>query len=140
MSHKMPLLVLTLLYAVRMAVNVVHGRAHDMLEVPLAAWQNAFVWGVIVIAPSVVLIVLWFRTSRALAWALAMLLAAGWLFGLFFHFGPANPDHVSAVPDLPGHDLFAQTAVALAFVEPATVLAAVWLARSLEKTMGAEHV
>lgn len=139
MSPKTPLLVLTGLYVVRMAVSLVHGHAHHMLEVPLAAWQNAFVWVVITIAPTAALVGLWFRPSRGLAWGLALLLAASWIFGLFFHFGPPNPDHVNSLPDLPGRDLFAQTALALAVVEPATVAAAVWLAASMRRAKVARH-
>jgi hypothetical protein len=139
MSSRTPLLVLTGLFLVRLAVSAVHGHAHDELAVPLATWQNVFVWGVITIAPTVTMIVLWFRPSSAAAWTLAALLAASWLFGLFFHFGPPNPDHVGSVPDLPGRDLFAATAVALAIVEPATVLAAVWLARRLGQRRMTSH-
>lgn len=50
MNARLQLIVVTALFAVRMAVSIAHGTAHDQLAVPLAAWQNAFVWGVIVIA------------------------------------------------------------------------------------------
>ena len=139
MNAKRPLLILTALFLVRLGVNVAHGHAHDELAVPLAAWQNAFVWMVIVIGPLVAMIWLWIRPSATVAWALAAMLAAGWVFGLYFHFGPMNPDHVSAQPPGTGREMFAMTAAALAIIEPLTALAAVWLARSLGRVGGTTH-
>lgn len=129
-SHRLLLLV-SLLYLVRMVIAFVHGHAHDMLAVPLALWQDAYVWGVIVIAPTLALAWLWYRPAPAVAWLLAALLVAGWVFGLVFHFGPMNPDHVSAMPEMAGRGLFIVTAAALAIVEPAVALAAAWLALAL---------
>ncbi len=131
MGRKTPLIVVTALFVARLAVAFVHGHAHGMLAVPLAPWQDAFVWLVIVLAPIVVIVALWIRPRAAMAWWLAGLLTAGWLFGLYFHFGPANPDHVTSVPNLPGHDLFANSAMALAVVEPVVALSAAWLAWTL---------
>ncbi len=128
MGRKTPLIVVTLLFAVRLVVAFVHGHAHGMLAVPLAPWQDAFVWLVVLIAPTVALILMWTRPRAVVAWVLAGLLAAGWMFGLYFHFGPPNPDHVTVVPEMPGHDLFGTTAIALAVVEPVVAPAAAWLA------------
>ncbi len=139
MTRNRPLLILTALFLVRLGVAFVHGHAHDELAVPLAAWQNAFVWLAILIGPLVAMIWLWIRPSAAVAWALAALLAAGWVFGMYFHFGPINPDHVSAQPPGPGREMFAMTAAALAIVEPLVALAAVWMARSLDRAGGTSH-
>ncbi len=139
MTRNRPLLILTALFLVRLLVSFVHGHAHDELAVPLAAWQNAFVWIVIAIGPLLAMIWLWIRPGAAVAWALAAMLAAGWIFGLYFHFGPLNPDHVSAQPPGAGRDMFVMTAAALAIVEPLTALAAVWLARSLQRVGGTSH-
>lgn len=140
MTRNRPLLVLTALFLVRLGVNLVHGHAHDELAVPLAAWQNAFVWTAIVIGPLVAMIWLWIRPSVAVAWALGAMLAAGWIFGLYFHFGPLNPDHVSAQPPGQGREMFVMTAAALAIVEPLVALSAMWLARSLGRAGGSSHV
>ncbi len=139
MPRNRPLIVLTALFLVRLVVNFVHGHAHDELAVPLAPWQNAFVWATIIVGPVVAIIWLWVRPSVAVAWSLAAMLAAGWLFGLYFHFGPVNPDHVSMQPHTSGRQLFIGTAAALAVVEPLTVLAAVWLARSLNRAGGPKY-
>jgi hypothetical protein len=140
MPRLLPLLVVTVLFALRMIVSFVHGHAHGMLAVPLAPWQNAFVWLVIVASPTVALVLLWIRPRAGTAWTLAGLLAAGWLFGLYFHFGPANPDHVSHVPQLPGHDVFAATAALLAIVEPIAAASAAWLAWTLNHRAETRHV
>ncbi len=126
------LLIVTGLYAMRLAINIVHGHAHDTLAVPLAAWQTAYVWLVIVIGPTVALVWLWIRPSAAVAWSLATLLIASWLFGMYFHFGPMNSDHVSAQQgaDAP---MFKMTAQALLVSEPLVAVAAAILARVLSK-------
>lgn len=139
MNRTRLLLVLTGLLLLRMAIGVAHGQAHDMLAVPLEPWQNVFVQLVIFWGPLVAMIWLWLRPNTAVAWTLAGLLTAGWLFGIYFHFGPPNPDHVSSLPHLPGHELFAWTAAALVVVEPLTAAAAALLARSLSKVRGLEH-
>ncbi len=133
------LLVVSVLYLARMAVAFVHGHAHDKLAVPLELWQDAFVWGVIVIGPTLALAWLWYRPAAPVAWLLAALLVAGWVFGLVFHFGPPNPDHVASMPRMPGRELFIVTAVALAIVEPLVAAAAAWLALSLGKTGERTH-
>ena len=139
MPAKTPLLIVTFLYVIRLGVNFAHGHAHGDLSVPLTEWQQAFVWTVIVVAPTVAVIFLWIRPSAAVAWALTGALAAGWIFGLYFHFGPANPDHVTAMPDAPGRSLFVQTAIALAVVEPLVAVAAGWLALTLGRSKDARH-
>jgi len=132
------LLLVTGLYAMRMAINMAHGHAHDTLAVPLAAWQTAYVWLVIVIGPTVALVWLWIRPSAAVAWSLAALLVASWLFGMYFHFGPMNPDHVSAQQgaDAP---MFKMTAQALLVSEPLVAVAAAILARVLSKAGAPAH-
>lgn len=139
MPSKTPLVIVTFLYLIRLGVSFAHGHAHEELSVPLAPWQQAFVWAVVVVVPTAAVIVLWLLPSAGVAWALTAALAAGWLFGLYFHFGPANPDHVSAMPDAPARSLFVQTAIALAVVEPLVAVAAGWLALSLGRKKGASH-
>lgn len=133
------LFVITGLYAIRMAVNMIHGHAHDTLAVPLAAWQQAYVWLVIAIGPTVALAWLWVRPSAAVAWSLTALLIASWLFGMYFHFGPMNADHVSLQQ---GEDapMFEMTAQALLIIEPLTAAAAAWLARVLSRQGVVAHV
>jgi hypothetical protein len=132
------LLLVTGLYVIRMVINIAHGHAHDTLAVPLEPWQQVFVWLVIVIAPSITLAWLWFRPGAGLAWLLAGILIASWLFGMYFHFGPMNPDHVSAQA---GADaaMFKMTAQALLIIEPTTAIAAAALALKLSRRGAPSH-
>jgi hypothetical protein len=133
------MLVLTGLFVLRTGVGIAHGQAHSMLAVPLAPWQNAFVQLVIFWGPLAAMIWLWLRPTAIVAWILTGLLTAGWLFGVYFHFGPPNPDHVSSLPHLPGHGLFRWTAAALVVVEPLSAAAAAIVARSLGKPREAKY-
>lgn len=121
------LYVVTGLFLVRMGVNLAHGWAHDALSVPLAHWQHGFVWMVILLGPLGAMIWLWVRPGVAAAWTLAGLIAAGWIFGLYFHFGPVNPDHVSTMPQGSDGALFVRTAIGLAVIEPVLAAAATWM-------------
>jgi hypothetical protein len=118
---------LTGLVLLRQLVAFVHGYGHHLLAIPMAMWQHAFILLVIALAPFALLAALWLRRTPAIAWWLIATVAAGSLFGIYFHFGPMNPDHVSTLPDLPGRMLFIVTAallvaVELAFIWPAALL------------------
>lgn len=139
MNRTRLLLIATGLFVLRLGIGVAHGHAHDLLAVPLEPWQNAFVQVVIFWGPLVAIIWLWLRPSAVVAWVLAGLLAASWLFGMYFHFGPPNPDHVASLPHGPGHELFKWTAAALLVVEPLSAAAAALLARSLSKVREYKH-
>jgi hypothetical protein len=133
------LLVSTGLFALRTGIGLAHGHAHQLLAVPLAAWQNVFVQLVIFWGPLGAMLWLWVRRSSAVAWSLTAMLVASWLFGMYFHFGPPNPDHVSTLPHGAGHDLFRWTAAALLLVEPLSAIAAALVARSLSATRKLGH-
>lgn len=104
---------LTAALLVRQGITFLHGSAHDALAVPLAPWQQAFVLVVIVALPFVALVGLWWLRSRAALAFFAAVIAAGMLFGLYFHFGPLNPDHVTHQPAGASATLFLTTAIAL---------------------------
>lgn len=110
---------LTVLVLLRQLVAFVHGYGHHLLAIPMAMWQHVFILVVITIAPFALLAALWWRRAPAIAWWLIGAVAAGSLFGIYFHFGPVNPDHVSTLPDLPGRILFMVTAALLVAVEVA---------------------
>ena len=123
------LYLLTLLVLLRQGIAFVHGYGHHLLSIPMAMWQHAFILVVITIAPFAVLAVLWRRPTKAIAWWLIAAVVAGSLFGIYFHLGPPNPDHVSTLPDLPGRVLFIVTAWLLVASEVAFVVPAVLLWR-----------
>lgn len=121
------LISLGVLIAIRLGIGQLHGSAHDALAVPLAPWQQAFVWIVIVVLPPAAFLALWrLRTRAALGW-LAAIIAAGLLFGLYFHFGPMNPDHVSHQPPDSSGMLFLTTAVALAAIDLVILADVAWI-------------
>jgi len=121
------LTLLTVLALLRQLVAFVHGYGHHLLAIPMATWQHAFILLVITIAPFALLAALWWRRTPAIAWWLIGAVAAGSLFGIYFHFGPVNPDHVSTLPELPGRLLFIVTAALLVVAE----LAFAWPAARL---------
>jgi len=113
----------------RLAIAVVHGGAHDALQVPLAAWQQTFVVVVIVILPVVCVPLFWTRWRAAAAGVAAVSLAAGLLFGLYFHFLLENPDHVAHVAAGPARGRFISTAALLVLAESVATLLCAWLWR-----------
>jgi len=79
-------------------VNALHGMAHSELAIPLSGWQEAFIAGVILVAPAVA----WLLVSRGSptsgGWLLVVSLAGSLLFGVWFHFVAVSADHVSHLP------------------------------------------
>ncbi|MEO8026669.1 MAG: hypothetical protein ABI823_09345 [Bryobacteraceae bacterium] len=106
----------------RFAIACIHGWAHSQLNVPLERWQQAFVIGVITIAPLVCLPFLWTRFRRQAAGFATCCLAAGLVFGLYFHFVQDSPDHVAHVAHGPARTLFVSTAALLIVIESAGML------------------
>lgn len=119
------LIAISLLVLLRQGVGLVHSQAHQMLDVPMEPWQMTFINWVIGIGPFAGLaLVCWLR-SPAAAWLLAAIMGAGMLFGIWHHFGPVNPDHVSMLPAAPGRTLFIATAIGLVVFEAASIVAIV---------------
>ena len=104
--------------AAHLAVSLIHGAAHSGAPVPLSAFQNAFVWIVILAGPLIALWMVW--TGRALGPELFLLTMAGSLvFGVVNHFVIESADHVSHVTSATWRLPFQVTAVALAVLEAA---------------------
>lgn len=130
------LVALGLLLVIRQGIGWLHGRAHEALAVPLAPWQQAFVWIVIVVLPWAAFLGLWRLRTRAALAGLAAVIAAGLLFGVYFHFGPLNPDHVSHQPPGSSGALFRTTAAALAVVDLVILADIAWLGRKAVRDGG----
>lgn len=105
------LTVAALAVVLHLVANAAHGLPHAEAPVPLAAWQWAFVYAVVLLAPVVALGSLWRGRPRAGAGLLAVSMAASLAFGLYFHFGVPNPDHVDAVSAGPWREPFRATAI-----------------------------
>lgn len=110
-----------------LVVNVAHGVAHAAIPVSLAPWQWTFVVVVVFLGPVVAFELL--RRGRAVVGAtlFAVSMAASLAFGLVFHFGPPNPDHVHAVAGQPWAGTFRTTATLVAVSDAIGVLVGIWL-------------
>jgi len=103
--------------AFHFALNLVHGAAHEHYEIPMAMWQDVYIWAVILIAPLVAGGLLLARKLRAGAWLMLGSMAGSALFGIYFHFLLIGPDNISSV-NLNGWGfVFFATAIFLAAIE-----------------------
>jgi hypothetical protein len=123
----------TVLVLLRQVVAQLHGMAHEEVGVGLAAWQWAFVYLVIVAAPIVAVVLYWTRWSQWGAILLGIVMPAGMLFGIYYHFIAVSPDNVQHLPGEHGHAFFIAPAVALVPLELACTIYA-W--RSLRRMRG----
>lgn len=79
-------------------VNALHGMTHSELAIPLSGWQEAFIAGVILVAPAVAWLLVSRGSPAAGGWLLVVSLAGSLLFGVWFHFIAVSADHVSHLP------------------------------------------
>lgn len=107
---------LVLVVAAHLVVTVFHGRAHTGAVVPTSTLASLFILTVIVVAPVVGAVVLWFFSIAGGAWVLALSLAASLVFGVVNHFILESPDHVARIA-IEWRGLFTLTAVLLALTE-----------------------
>lgn len=107
-------------------IAYLHGEAHESLGVGLAAWQWAYVYSVITIAPLVAMALYWtpWRAAGALLLGVAMVGSFG--FGVYHHFLAVSPDHVSHLPAGDAQGMFVATAILLAVSEAAIAAFGFW--------------
>jgi len=110
-------IVCTIAVLAHLAVNLLHGRAHEALGVGLSAWQNIYVIVVILIAPLVAMVLLWTRYARPGLWLLVVSMAASLVFGAVYHYVVVSPDHVSHLPPGDAQGMFRMTALLLILTE-----------------------
>jgi len=120
---------LTVLGAVHLVVAIWHGAAHTELAVALSPGQNLFVYGVIVLAPTVAVGLLWTRYVRLALWVFLTALCASLLFGVYYHYVFVSPDNVHHLPagSAAAHARFALSAAIVALVELASALCAAFV-------------
>ena len=110
-------IVCTIAVLAHLAVNLLHGRAHEALGVGLSAWQNIYVIVVILIAPLVAMVLLWTRYARPGLWLLVVSMAGSLVFGAVYHYVVVSPDHVSHLPPGDAQGMFRMTALLLILTE-----------------------
>ena len=115
-NHQPVDVALATIVLLHLVVSVVHGWAHAGAVVPVSTAANIFILLVIVVAPIVGAVMLWWSSPSGGAWLLAVSLAASLLFGVVNHFVLESPDHVAHVV-AEWRVSFAVTAVLLALTE-----------------------
>jgi hypothetical protein len=87
-----------------------------MLGIGMKAWQNIYIYVVILLAPIVSAVLLW-RRSRAGFLLLGLSMAGSFLFGLAYHFVLPGADNAMSLHAHPWTLTFQVSAVLLALVE-----------------------
>ncbi len=118
--------------------HVLHGNSHVEHQVPLAAWQWAYVIFVIFLAPVVAAVLLWTWLQRVGVWLFLASMAGALIFGLVFHFLVSSPDNVFTLNPGAGREAFRFSAVLVALTEALGCVAGVWaLSKLLRSAEGA---
>ena len=114
----------TLLVLIHGAALVLHGSAHQSLQVVPSPAQQGFIDVIILAAPVVSALLLWLRLEKSGLVLLFTSMLGAFLFGLYYHFILVSNDNVLHLPPGHGQTQFQVTAVAIAVIE----LAGVWIA------------
>jgi len=117
MSNTNYKIVCTVAVLAHLAVNLIHGRAHEALQVNLSAWQNVYVIVVILIAPLVAMVLIWTRYYRFGLMLLVISMGGALIFGAVYHYLVISPDHVSHLPPGDAQGVFRMTALLLILTE-----------------------
>jgi hypothetical protein len=102
---------------VHLAVNVLHGVAHQRLAIEISPAENVFVVLVILIAPLVAGGLLLLKAYRLGAWLLVVSMAGALVFGIYKHFIAPGPDHAFGLPYSEWALVFQATAILLVATE-----------------------
>jgi hypothetical protein len=126
---------LSAIVLLHLALNVVHGRAHDGAQVPLSMLAALFVYIVILAGPLVGLAA-WRWRPRLGGWVVAVSMCGALIFGLVNHFILDGPDHIGQVAAA-WRQLFSITAVLLVICEGAGTAIGIWsVSADSAKTFG----
>jgi len=117
MSNTNYKIVCTVAVLAHLAVNLIHGRAHEALQVNLSAWQNVYVIVVILIAPLVAMVLIWTRYYRFGLMLLVISMGGALIFGAVYHYVVISSDHVSHLPPGDAQGVFRMTALLLILTE-----------------------
>ncbi len=124
----------TLAVVVATLAHVLHGISHVEHQVPLAAWQWAYVIFVIFLAPVVAAVLLWTRLQRVGVWLLVASMAGALIFGLAFHFLVSGPDNVFTLNPGAGREAFRSSAALVVLTEALGCVAGIWALSKLPRS------
>jgi len=113
-----------------LAVNLLHGAAHQHYEIPMARWQHVYIAAVIFAAPLAAGGLLLWRRVVAGAWLMLLSMGGALVFGVYFHFLLIGPDNISSVNLYGWGMLFVASAFFLAAIEAWGVTVALRLMRA----------
>jgi hypothetical protein len=116
----------TLAVVLATLAHVLHGISHVEHQVPLVAWQWAYVIFVVFLAPVVAAMLLWTRMQRVGAWLLLASMVGALDFGLVFHFLVSGPDNVFTLNPGAAREAFRFSAVLVALSEAFGCVAGIW--------------
>jgi hypothetical protein len=108
------------------AANLAHGITHLGHEVPLTAWQSAYVIVIVFIAPIAAAGLLLTRYRRAGALLLLASMVGSLIFGLAYHFVVSGPDNAFTTSEGAWHTPFLVSAALLVVVEGLGCLVGAW--------------
>ena len=123
---KIGAIIVTLLVLIHHVIAYQHGGAHEILAIPMALWQTAFINVVILVLPLIGIVLVWTKWQR-LGYCAVLIGAFGALaFGVLHHYMWTSPDHISHLPDAEAHvhGLFIWSAGMIAMLEGAAGIAA----------------
>ncbi len=116
----------TLVVAMVTVGNLLHGISHAEHEVPLAAWQQAYVFLIIFLAPIVAAVLLWSRFRRAGAWLLLVSMTGSLIFGVAYHFLIPGPDNAFTLQQGAWLTAFQASAALLVLLDGLGCLTGLW--------------
>ena len=119
---------------VHLVVVLLHGQAHTRLGVGLSAWQQVYVFAVILVAPLVALAFSFTRFTRTGVWLLLASMLGSLVFGACYHYLIISPDHVAHLPAGEAGGLFRITALLLLITEAFGAIVAAMLLRTSFKS------
>jgi hypothetical protein len=110
-------IVCTVAVLAHLVVNLLHGRAHEELDVSLSTWQYIYVINVILFAPLIAMLLLWTRYARMGLLLLVVSMAGSLIFGVSYHYLIISPDHIFHLPPGDAAGTFRLTAFLLVLTE-----------------------
>jgi hypothetical protein len=116
----------TLAVVLATLAHVLHGISHVEHQVPLVAWQWAYVIFVVFLAPVGAAMLLGTRMQRVGAWLLLASMVGALDFGLVFHFLVSGPDNVFTLNPGAAREAFRFSAVLVALSEAFGCVAGIW--------------
>ena len=123
---------LVAIVVVNAIVNVLHGAAHQQIEVFTTPEQNVFIASVIMLAPLVGAALLATRRPLLGAWVLLLAMIGSAVFGIVNHTILPGPDNVSEAPASGWGSLFVWSAWALTVIESIGAVTAMLAIREMK--------